>query len=269
MSPTEQQQLEAARAGDPEALEALLQEHQARIYRFAMKLCRDPEDARDVLQDTLLAVARSLRDFRGGASLSTWLYTIARSFCIKARRKSKFAPAHEEPLEVGAEVAAPDGTGPEDIAAQHEIGAALDRSIRALDPEQREVLVLRDIEGLKATEVAEVLGLSVPAVKSRLHRARLRLREDLAVALGIGEAVTPSPTCPDVLELYSRNLEGEVSGELCAQMERHLASCARCQGACDSLKRTLALCGATPEPAVPPEIQASVRRALREFLGAT
>src|SRR5574342_169891 len=90
--------LEAARRGDADSLEALLARHQAQVYRFGMKMCRDPEDARDVLQDTLLAVARTVKDFRGAASVSTWLYTIARSFCIKRRRRSKFAPAQEESL---------------------------------------------------------------------------------------------------------------------------------------------------------------------------
>ena len=78
----------AARAGDPQALERLLTRQEARIYRFGLKMCRDPEDAKDVLQDTLLTMARNFRDFRGASSISTWLYTIARSFCVKKRRRS-------------------------------------------------------------------------------------------------------------------------------------------------------------------------------------
>jgi len=85
--------LDAARAGDARALEMLLERHQAQVYRFGLKMCRDPEDAKDVLQDTLLAMARSVRDFRGASSISTWLYAIARSFCIKKRRRSTFATA--------------------------------------------------------------------------------------------------------------------------------------------------------------------------------
>src|SRR6187397_3584686 len=92
--------------GDRQALEALLERHQAQVYRFGMKMCRDPEDAADVLQDTLLAMARTVRDFRGASSLSTWLYTIARSFCIKRRRRSKFAPEEARSLETGAKVEA-------------------------------------------------------------------------------------------------------------------------------------------------------------------
>src|SRR5512145_2588145 len=99
METTDQDLLAGAQRGDPKALDDLLQRHQRRVYRFGLKMCRDPEDAKDVLQDTLIAAARSIRDFRGASSVSTWLYTIARSFCIKRRRRSKFAPEHEESLD--------------------------------------------------------------------------------------------------------------------------------------------------------------------------
>src|SRR4051794_19854790 len=75
---SDEQLLVSARAGGRDALEQLLERHQAQVYRFGMKMCRHPEDAKDVLQDTLLAVARGVRDFRGASSLSTWLYTVAR-----------------------------------------------------------------------------------------------------------------------------------------------------------------------------------------------
>jgi RNA polymerase sigma-70 factor (ECF subfamily) len=87
----------------------------------------------------------------------------------------------------------------------------------------REVLVLRDVEGLSAPEVGEVLGLSVEAVKSRLHRAAIAVRERVAPALGAAEP--PKPGCPDVLPLLSRHLEGELKPETCQEMERHLATC--------------------------------------------
>src|SRR5689334_1233558 len=98
--------LAEARAGNREALEALLERHQAQIYGFGMKMCGNPDDAKDVLQETLLAVARDIRRFRGEASLATWLYTIARSACIKMHRRSKFAPEKHGTLEIGAAAAA-------------------------------------------------------------------------------------------------------------------------------------------------------------------
>ena len=84
--------IEAARAGDSAALEALLGEHQRRIYRFGLKMCGHPEDAQDVAQDTMFAAARAIRGFRSQSSISTWLYTIARSFCIKKRRRRAALP---------------------------------------------------------------------------------------------------------------------------------------------------------------------------------
>src|SRR5512144_397113 len=81
--------LEAFRAGDAGALAAMLERYAPSVLRFATKMCRDAEDANDVLQDTLLAAARGARDFRGASSISTWLYTIARSFCIKKRRATR------------------------------------------------------------------------------------------------------------------------------------------------------------------------------------
>ena len=270
-APSDERLLAAARAGDKEALEILLERHQEQVYRFGMKMCRDPEDARDVLQDTLLAMARSVRDFRGASSLSTWLYTIARSFCIKKRRRSKFAPEEEHSLDsdVAGEarsLAAP-GESPDEALAGRQVEAALEQAIAALDPMYREVLLLRDVEGLTAPEVAEVLGVSVQAVKSRLHRARLSVRESVAPLLGI-EPGPPAPGgCPDVLMMFSQHLEDEISAVRCAEMERHLEGCARCRGTCESLKRTLALCRTVgPSAPVPVSLQASIRTALRSYL---
>jgi RNA polymerase sigma-70 factor, ECF subfamily len=271
MERTDRELVEAARAGDRPALDLLLARHQPRVYRFGLKMCRDAEDAKDVLQDTLLAAARGVRDFRGGASLSTWLYTIARSFCIKKRRRSKFAPAQEEPLDTGPRSQArrvPDpARTPEASLEGRQIEAALERAIGDLDPMYREVLVLRDVEGLTAPQVAEVLELSVEAVKSRLHRARVAVREKVAPLLGVPELPpAPEARCPDVLDLLSRHLEGEISSDVCTEMEEHLARCPRCRARCDSLKATLLLCRSSPAPEVPAPVQESVRAALRRLL---
>jgi len=271
-APSDDTLLAQARMGDRQALEALLERHQGQVYRFGMKMCRDPEDAKDVLQDTLLAMARGVRDFRGASSISTWLYTIARSFCIKRRRKSKFAPDEERSLETGApgdvsRLADPT-EGPDDALAGKQIERALEQAIDELAPMYREVLLLRDAEGLTAPQVAEVLGVTSQAVKSRLHRARLLVRQRVAPLLGINTDLPPAPgKCPDVLGMLSQHLEDEISADICAQMEGHLENCGRCRGTCDTLKRTLALCRtAGASVPVPAAVQASVRSALRSFL---
>lgn len=272
MTPSDSDLLCSARGGDRQALEALLERHQRRVFRFGLRMCGEEESAKDVLQETLLAAARGIRDFRGASSVSTWLYAIARSFCTKVRRTSKFAPGHVSSIEGSSEAAqVPDARrSPEEDAAGKQIEAALRDAIGALDPIYREALVLRDIEGLSAPEVAQVLGLSIEAVKSRLHRARLAVRERVAPALGIVPApVTPAAqACPDVLELFSRKVEGEISGNICAEMERHVQACDACRTRCDSLRATLALCSRAGEEPVPPHVERSVREALRRLLDA-
>jgi RNA polymerase sigma-70 factor (ECF subfamily) len=265
----EQTLLERARRGDRRALDTLLTQLEPSVYKFGLKMCRDDETAREVLQETLLTTVRHLSAFRGDSSLTTWLYTVARSVCIKQRRKSKFAPAVLEPLEAAAEAeASTTASGiqverPDHSFERAELAARLEQAIAALEPMYRDVLVLRDVEGLSAAEVAEALDLTVEAVKSRLHRARARVREALAPALA--PMAPPGPTCPDVAAMLSAKLEGDIAPETCQEMEQHLAGCPACTAICDSLRETLRMCGAVRRQ-VPPELQNNVRRAVQEFL---
>jgi RNA polymerase sigma-70 factor (ECF subfamily) len=259
--------LAAARKGDRAALTKLLERHQQKVFGFGVKMCGDAEDAKDIAQDTLLTMARALRDFRGEASLSTWLYTVARSFCIKKRRRSKGAPAFHEPLDqVAHESAGEPAMTPEQMLLGREARETVATALDALDPEAREVVVLRDVEGLSAAEVSEVTGVSVAAVKSRLHRARAALREHLLAVVGGAPAAMTRPSCPDVLTMLSRKLEDEISPDVCAEMEGHVAGCPHCSGVCDSLKRTLALCKSLPTPTVPEHVRESLRKAVASAL---
>lgn len=266
---SERELLLAAQRGDRAALMTLLERHQAQIYRFGLKLCRNPDDAQDVLQDTMLTVARSLPGFRGQSSLSTWLYTIARSFCIKRRRRSKAADGPEASLEAPethAERFADAGPTPEGAVADKELEVALHAAIDALPAMYREVLLLRDMEGLPAQEVASVLGLSVEAVKSRLHRARKSVREQL-LSIAPASSAPPAPGCPDIVALWSAHLEDDISAAQCAQMEQHIAGCARCRSDCDSLKRTLRMCRTVADGTpVPEAVQRAVRVAVHDLL---
>lgn len=258
----------AARGGDRDALEKLLALEEKRIYAFGLRMCRNPDDARDVLQETMLAVAKNIGTFRGESSLSTWLFQIARSHCIKNRRRRQGVPAVHEQLDDVAEHTEDPRPGPEHAAGRREQQAMLQRALASLPAGSREVLVLRDVEGLTASEVAEVMGISVAAVKSRLHRARASLEDAFATTRGERAPVVPTTgrpdECPDVLALFSRNLEGDLTGERCAEMERHLERCPRCRGTCDLLKQSLNLCRTLPD--VPDDVQTSVRAALRQFL---
>lgn len=181
-------ELAALRAGDPRAFRALVERYQERLYNFAARMCRHREDAKDVLQDTLLSAARALKDFRGEGKLSTWLFRIAANACRKMRRRGAFEPERELSLEEFMP-----GPGPEgqlEIADwQDTPDAALERArqregleaaIAELPLLYREVLLLRDVEGLSTEATAEALGLTEAAVKTRLHRARLFVRQRLA-----------------------------------------------------------------------------------------
>jgi RNA polymerase sigma-70 factor (ECF subfamily) len=144
----------------------------------------------------------------------------------------------------------------------------LDAAISALEPMYREVLLLRDVEGLTAPEVAEVLGIRVDAVKSRLHRARLAVRERVAPALGVppdSPEARKRRGCPDVLGVFERHLEGDLAPDDCARMEQHLAGCETCRGACSALRQQLSLCRSTPAQ-VPDSVKHSVQRAIRDLL---
>lgn len=274
--------VQAAQAGDARALQVLLAKHAPRIGRFAAKMCRSPSEAEDVVQDTLLAAMRTLPGFRGQAQVSTWLYQIARSFCIKKRRRTRSviqgdaAIGDEESAEMRA-LASADIQADERLD-QAQLGQAVQQAMDKLAPMYREVLLLRDVEGLTAPEVADALGLKIEAVKSRLHRARLAVRAEVAPLLQLPaetpaelqeeQEPVPHEPCPDVLQMYSRHLEGDISSNVCRQMEEHLRHCPKCNGTCDSLRRTLALCGASRE-SVPVATQFMVRRALGRVFGGS
>lgn len=176
--------VDAARRGDPAAMNQLLAEQQPRIYRFGLKLCREEQAAREVLQNTLVAAFKHLPEFHGRASLSTWLFQIARSFCMRERRPAwsgaRTVPA-DAPEVRALETGAP---GPDAVAHAREVGELLQAEIQALPHAERQALVLRDVEGLSAEEAAAATGIEVGALKSRLHRARRHLRRRLSAALG-------------------------------------------------------------------------------------
>ncbi|MEZ5290969.1 MAG: sigma-70 family RNA polymerase sigma factor [Vicinamibacterales bacterium] len=172
-----------AQRGDAAALEALVERYRGRVAAFSRSICVDRTNAEDVSQDTLLAMVRSLKQYRGDADLASWLYAIARHACLKRRRRTKSSPAVCAPLDgLGPadadRLAAPDAS-PETVVAAAEATARLHAAIRLLEVSQRDVLVLRDVMGLTAPETARALGLSVAAVKSRLHRARTAVRASL------------------------------------------------------------------------------------------
>jgi RNA polymerase sigma-70 factor (ECF subfamily) len=252
----------AARGGDRAAIDELLTRYEPSIYRFGLRMCGDEEAAREVLQETLLAAFRHLSGFRGDATLSTWLFQIARSFCIKERRGVR--PTSSLDDSCSAELVDP-APAPDARTHAREIGEVLSRAIAKLAPEQREVLILRDVEGMSAEHAAEVVGIEVGALKSRLHRARMALRGELDGALGDEPSTVP---CPELAHALSAYAGAEIDQATCVVIENHLETCARCAGACDALKRSVSLCRRLPGNEVPAPVRAAVRGAILAAIGA-
>jgi RNA polymerase sigma-70 factor (ECF subfamily) len=171
--------IQQARLGDRAAFSALVAAHRGGVYRFAERLTRDPALAEDVLQETFLAAHQGLAGWRGEGSFRGWLLAIARSRVLMARRRRVGEPAAHEGDDTLAELGLSAGWGaamdPEALALRTEERGLIERALAQLGEEEREVIVLRDLEGLSGEETAAALGLQVAAMKSRLHRARLRL----------------------------------------------------------------------------------------------
>jgi RNA polymerase sigma-70 factor, ECF subfamily len=274
---TDARTLALARAGDRVALEALLASVAPSIHRFGLRMCKNVHDADDVLQDTLLAVARHLGEFEGRSSLSSWVFALTRSACARRRRGLKNKPSRGGDDEL-AEAVVDTSASPEARVADQELAAALSNALDNLPDDYREVILLRDIEQLTAPEAASALGISVDAIKSRLHRAREALRAALRpmleakkavdVDVGVNVAkpdVAAAARCPNVAVLWSQKLEGDLSQSDCSAMEQHLVGCAACGAACDALKRALLACQRLRTESVPSEVQSQVKAAIRAW----
>jgi RNA polymerase sigma factor (sigma-70 family) len=167
--PTEQV-IGAAQQGDPRAIAALLDGSHAHVRRFARTLCSTPEDAEDAAQEALIVLYRKIGTLRAAAALASWMFQIVRHECIRRSRLVLRPPPTAAVVEPSAEDSAIARIEIERIVA----------SIAGLPPEQRAVLVLRDIQGLSGAATARTLGLSRAAMKSRLHRGRATLRSQIA-----------------------------------------------------------------------------------------
>ena len=252
--------IQRAQKGEREAVRKLFGDHLATVQRFALRMCRDEDRARDVAQESLLTALKSLDSYRGEASFSTWLFTITRSHCGRIRRRADREVVSEE--ETGSldramsEVPAPDAQ-----AAHSEVSDVVERALGELDPGDREVVLLRDVEGMSTKDAAQVLGLSVAALKSRLHRARATLRSLVREMVDAAPEEAPEG-CPDILTEFSRKLEDDLSAERCAAIEAHLAECPSCAARCQSIQELLGACAslraATPAADVGPIIDGTL-----------
>ena len=189
---TDEEILEGLRRDAPGAFEAFFDRYAERIYGFGLKVCGHDEDARDILQDTLVSTLKSLKEVKHARALPRWLFRVASNACLMKRRAGNYAENREIPIEDlmperkdGKPLPIHDWSlDPEEELRRTEEKRMLREALAELPPHYRVVLVLRDMEEMSTQEVCDILHLPVSTVKMRLHRARLFLRKELTRRLG-------------------------------------------------------------------------------------
>lgn len=188
----DQDLVERARQRDMAAFEELVVRYRSKVYGLALRMMKDASDAEEIMQETFLSAWQSLPGFRGESAFGSWLYRICANFALMRLRRRKVElenDAQQHPQASAGEprfdsegslIASPSydwSRGTEEKALDHELRRAIETATMGLPDEHRAVFLLKDIEGLSYEEIAQVTGSTVPAVKSRLHRARLALRQ--------------------------------------------------------------------------------------------
>jgi RNA polymerase sigma-70 factor (ECF subfamily) len=179
---TESELIKKAQDGDTKALTELVKRYEQTIYNFSFKVCRDREKAEHTMQETFMSMVKSIKQFSGRSKFSTWLYTIVSNHCLmmaRAQKNKHYASIDDENSLIDESHIADWKVTPEKVTENNELKKILDKAIDKLPYDYRIVFVLRDVEGLSTAETGKIVGLTVPAVKSRLHRARAFLRKEL------------------------------------------------------------------------------------------
>ena len=186
------------RRGDEAAFEALIRAHEKRVYTLCRRMCRNEDDALEAAQDTFLAVWRGIGAFRADAAFSTWLYRLAANACLDLLRREK-KRGGDVSLDGGeSQLALADGAPlPEEAAIRADPRRMVREALYALPDDYRQILLLRETEQLSYQEIAEVTGLELGTVKSRISRARQALRDHLAASGNFFERSSSNETKTD------------------------------------------------------------------------
>lgn len=186
-TPDEHLLIERFRQGDNDAMEEIVGRYENSLYNFGLRMCGNKEDAEDIIQDTFLSAFRYLEGFREETSLKNWLYKIAANACFRMRRKKKCEPDRELSLESlwpgddgGGQFDIPDWSeDPSNNLLQGELKEIIEEAVHELPPLYRMVFNLRDMEGFSTKETAAIMEITPQSVKTRLHRARLFLKNKI------------------------------------------------------------------------------------------
>lgn len=255
-----------------EALPLLVEEHGGRMYGLGLRLCRDRHRAEDLVQETFLRAWKGWGRFRGESSPATWLYSIAARVCRRFHRRRSGEPARmaslAELLPFG-EGGMPDLPAPGgDPAARAQIREARERveeAVASLPPEFRLPLVLKDIQGLSVEETGRVLGIRPATVKTRLHRARLRVRKAVVEGLPSREGPPPAYGRRVCLDLLAAKQEALDRGEAFPLSEEVI--CERCRSVFASMDLAADLCASLAEGGLPGELRRRILAAAAEGRG--
>ena len=275
--------LELIQENRPDAIDHALALLQNTVYSFSMKVCGHPEDAEDTMQEVLLKLLPYLPKFENPQALSVWLYKVARNRCLMNRRGAKKARNRHVSLDELMpseleleELLKSTGPNPELNVLRDEAGKRLREALLKVPPLYRMVLVLHDMEGLSTSEVARVIGIREGAVRVRLHRARLLLRQELTrrekakrgvvdrIHAAAGEDLTKRPrNCREMFAALSDYMDGLVDDEHTREMENHLNDCKPCVAFLDSLMSAVEQCR-TYQPSCDIESATKPRKVLVE-----
>ena len=191
----EKELIRRCQAGDETAFEELIHRHEAKVYAICRRMCRDEDDALEAAQDAFLAVWRGIGSFREDAAFSTWLYRLATNACLDLLRREKKRGGDVSLDDEDAPIDVPDGAPqPEEALERAETQRMVREALYALPDDHREVLLLRETEQLSYAEIAEVTGLELGTVKSRINRARLALRNYLAASGNFFDRIASKPS---------------------------------------------------------------------------
>ncbi|MCM8785165.1 MAG: sigma-70 family RNA polymerase sigma factor [Candidatus Omnitrophica bacterium] len=177
--------VEKAKSGDNKAFEELVKRTQNKIYNLGLKILGNKDDAADLLQETYIKAYESLPNFEGKSSFYTWLYRIATNFALMKLRKEKYKKISINEIKQASngnyKLEISDwSNNPQIQYRNEELKEILNEAINSLPPKYKTIFILHDIEGLSLSEISEILSLSIPTIKTRIHRSRLYLREKLS-----------------------------------------------------------------------------------------
>jgi RNA polymerase sigma-70 factor (ECF subfamily) len=248
------------------AVGRLFREHGDRIYSLGLRMCGSPDAAEDLVQETFLRALRSWDGFEGRSRPSTWLYTIASRACSRMRRRKAGEPRRMETLErllpSGDEgiVEVPSADDPEAEAVRSEATDAIFAALAEVPLEFRLPFVLKEVVGLSVAEIADVLGVKEATIKTRLHRARLRVRKAIAGALPTREAPHPDHRREECLALLAAKQEALDRDVEFPLPDAHL--CERCSAVFRTLDFQHDVCSTLGSGAMPDDLRRSLESAL-------